>query len=98
MNKKTRGRNATAMQNAYIAKTYDRINLLVPKGYKDKVKEAAGRSGSSVNAYITRALNEAIQRDAAACGDTAPACDTPAPARSARGSTDVPTPPRGAGG
>jgi len=100
MSKKTSGRNATAKQNEYISKTYDRINLLVPKGYKDRIKEAAERAGSSVNAYIVRAVDDAMQRDPERGVDhsSTPVRSAPAPAHSDSGVTDVPTPPRGEGG
>ena len=99
MSKKTSGRNATAKQNEYISKAYDRITLLVPKGDKEKIKDAAERAGVSVNAYITRALDEMRQRDdapapARSARGIAPACSASAPARDI---TDVPTPPRGEG-
>lgn len=45
-------------QNNYIAKTYDRINLIVPKGEKDEIKAKADRNGESVNAYINRLLDQ----------------------------------------
>lgn len=47
---------AQKVQNEWIAKTYDRINLTVPKGMKDKIREHADRNGESVNAYIARAI------------------------------------------
>lgn len=50
-------------QNDYIARTYDRINLTVPKGDKDKISIAAAAAGQSVNAYINQAINERIERD-----------------------------------
>ena len=51
-------------QNDYILKTYDRINLTVPKGRKDEIKQHADiHDGGSVNAFINRAINEAIDRD-----------------------------------
>ena len=45
-------------QNDYIAKTYDRINLTVPKGNKDKIKAHAESNGESVNGYINRLIAE----------------------------------------
>lgn len=42
--------------NRYIAKNYDRINVTIPKGTKEKIKEAAERNGESVNAYIARLI------------------------------------------
>lgn len=45
-------------QNSYISRTYDRINLLVPKGEKEEVKARADRNGESVNGYINRLIIE----------------------------------------
>ena len=44
--------NATVYKNDFISKTYDRINLTVPKGHKEKIKEYAESKGKSVNGYI----------------------------------------------
>ena len=45
-------------QNSYIARTYDRINLLIPKGEKEEIKARADKNGESVNAYINRLIIE----------------------------------------
>lgn len=51
-------------QNDYIAKTYDRINLTVPKGQKDAIKAHADVfDDGSVNGFINRAIAETIARD-----------------------------------
>lgn len=50
-------------QNDYIAKAYDRVNLTVPKGDKDKIKAHAESMGESVNGFINRAIEEAMIRD-----------------------------------
>ena len=51
-------------QNDYIAKTYDRINLTVPKGQKDEIKAHADAfDGGSVNRFIARAIRETMERD-----------------------------------
>ena len=51
-------------QNDYIAKTYDRINLTVPKGQKEVLKVHADRfDGGSVNAFINRAIVNQIEAD-----------------------------------
>ena len=42
--------------NKYIEKAYDRINLTVPKGQKDIIKEFAEANGESVNGYINRLI------------------------------------------
>ena len=54
-------------QNDYIAKTYDRINLTVPKGQKEVIKAHADKhDGGSVNAFINRAIANQMERDKAA--------------------------------
>ena len=57
------GKASTKAQNKYIAKTYDRINLTMPKGKKDAVQDHAAQNGESVNAFINRAIDEAMERD-----------------------------------
>lgn len=56
--------NKVSYDNAFIAKTYDRINLTVPKGFKDELKAHADvHDGGSVNGFINRAIRETITRD-----------------------------------
>ena len=50
-------------QNEYIQNTYDRINLTVPKGQKEIIQAHAKANGESVNAFIGRAIAEAMERD-----------------------------------
>lgn len=51
-------------QNDYIAKTYDRINLTVPKGQKEVIKAHAEKhDGGSVNAFINRAITNQMTQD-----------------------------------
>lgn len=50
-------------QNDYIAKTYDRINLTVPKGNKATISTHAASGNESVNAFINRAIAETMERD-----------------------------------
>ena len=49
--------------NKWIAKTYDRINLTVPKGKQASIKAHAEQKGESVNGFINRAIDEAMERD-----------------------------------
>ena len=49
--------------NKYMKENYDRINLTVPKGDKDMIKEHAEARGESVNGFIGRAISEQMQRD-----------------------------------
>lgn len=48
--------------NAFNAKAYDRINLTIPKGEKERIKAAADKNGESVNGLINRVLFEEVER------------------------------------
>ena len=47
--------------NKYMKENYDRINLTLPKGMKDRLKGAV--AGQSVNAWISQAIEEKLQRE-----------------------------------
>lgn len=49
--------------NKYMKENYDRINLTVPKGEKEKIKAHAESCGESVNGFINRAITETMKRD-----------------------------------
>jgi len=58
------GKTSAAVKNRYNDKTYDRINLTVPKGDKEIIKAHAEKhDGGSVNGFIQRAIKETMQRD-----------------------------------
>lgn len=48
----------TKYQNEYKKKTYDRMELLVPKGEKAVIKEKAAAVGTSVNEFVYSAVKE----------------------------------------
>lgn len=50
--------------NKYKKNNYDRIEITVPKGQRGVFQTRASARGESVNAFITRAIQEAIERDA----------------------------------
>ena len=52
------GKTSAAVKNRYANKAYDRINLLVLKGEKEKIKAHAESRGESVNGYINRLIEE----------------------------------------
>lgn len=52
-------------QNDYIARTYDRVNLTMPKGRKEVIQAKADAQGESVNAYINKAIDQRMERDGA---------------------------------
>ena len=47
----------------YVKANYDRLDLTMPKGCKEELKAHAAAQGESVNAFINRAITEAIERD-----------------------------------
>ena len=47
----------------YVRANYDRLELTVPKGRKDEIKAHAAARGESVNAFITRAIDQTMERD-----------------------------------
>ena len=49
--------------NKYVKNNYDEIKLRMPKGKKDAVQDHAAQNGESVNAFINRAIDEAMERD-----------------------------------
>ena len=54
--------NQSVYQNDYIRRKYDRVNLTMPKGQKEIVRQRAKSKGQSVNEYI----NALIAADLAA--------------------------------
>ena len=54
--------NQFAYQNQYNREKYDRVNLTMPKGQKEVVRQKAKKRGQSVNEYI----NALIMADIAA--------------------------------
>lgn len=45
-------------QNEYKKRTYDRMELLVPKGEKAIIKERAAAAGQSVNEFVYSAVKD----------------------------------------
>ena len=57
------GKNRPESINRYMAKAYDRISLIVPKGQKDLIQAHAEAQGESTNGFINRAISETMERD-----------------------------------
>lgn len=55
--------DAIRYNNQFIQNAYDRINLTVPKGDKDKIKAHAESKGESVNSFINRAISNQMEQD-----------------------------------
>lgn len=47
----------------YEAKAYDKTLLRLPKGRLDEIKAYTATQGESVNGFINRAIDEAMERD-----------------------------------
>ena len=47
----------------YDAKTYDRVELKVSKGKKTTLQTHAAERGESLNGFVNRAIDEAVERD-----------------------------------
>lgn len=47
------GTSATRAKRKYNSKTYERLEITVKAGEKEKIKQRAGKLGKSINAYIT---------------------------------------------
>ena len=54
------GKNSPESINRYMAKAYDRISLIVPKGQKDLIQAHAEAQGESTNGFINRAISETM--------------------------------------
>lgn len=62
--KRADGKNArTVASNKYQKENYERINILAPLDYKEKVKPYAERANVSLSAYIIEAINEKMERE-----------------------------------
>lgn len=46
----------------YNEKNYDRIGVMVPKGERERIKEAANKKGMSVNAFIVNAIRDKMEK------------------------------------
>lgn len=46
----------TRASNKYNAKAYDRLNIVVGKGERERIKEYAAERGESLNAYVCRLI------------------------------------------
>ena len=55
-----------ASVNKYVKSNYDRINVTMQKGSREVIQAHAAAQGESVNAFINRAIMEAMERDKAA--------------------------------
>ena len=57
------GKTSSKVKDRYNAKAYDEIKTRVSKGKKEVIREHATKNGESLNGFINRAIDEAMQRD-----------------------------------
>lgn len=57
------GTARTRANNKWNAKAYDRINLTMPKGKKELIREYAESKGQSVNSFINEAIDEKMKKE-----------------------------------
>jgi predicted HicB family RNase H-like nuclease len=48
----------------YMKENYDEFKVRLPKGTKDQIRAAADQQGLSINAWISRAIDETMKREA----------------------------------
>ena len=80
--------NQFSYQNDFISKNYDRVNLTVPKGKKEKIREAAKAEGKSVNEFINAAIDARMSGTGAPAQQQEPPAEvkkTPKPKKAAAG-------------
>lgn len=53
----------TEYKNKWQAENCERISLVVPKGKKDKIKAYAESKGESINGFVNRAIDEAMENE-----------------------------------
>ncbi len=49
--------------NKYVRENYDRLLFTMPRGQKETIRTHAAARGESVNAFISRAIRETMERD-----------------------------------
>ena len=54
------GKASTKAQNRYIAKSYDRIQIVVPKGRKADIESYVEAHGQSINGLVNDLLRQAL--------------------------------------
>lgn len=49
-------------QNEYNKEKYDRVSVMFPSGYRDKVRDRAKKENKSLNSYIIEAVQEKMNK------------------------------------
>lgn len=58
-----KGNSQTRAKNKYNAKAYDSLRIVVKKGRKEIIKAHAEKQGESINGFVSRAIDETMERD-----------------------------------
>ena len=67
MSEEIKSRYTDAQKRAaekYLKESVEDVRIRVPKGQKAVIKAHAERQGESMNAFVVRAINETMERDA----------------------------------
>lgn len=62
-NTATNRKSRTLSKNKYNDKAYDRLNIQVKKGEREKIKAFAEKNGESLNGFINRLVYEAMEQN-----------------------------------
>jgi len=62
---KRKTHTSNEVKRRYNEKTYDRLQLVVPKGKKDTIRAYAENIGESLNGFVNRAIDETMEREQA---------------------------------
>ena len=55
------GKPSTRAKNKYNTANYERIAHVVPKGKKAKIKAYADSKGESINGFVNKAIDKAME-------------------------------------
>lgn len=53
--------NAVAYSNQYRRENFDQVNFVLPKGYKQIVKDAAAEEGLTMSEWIRNLIDNALE-------------------------------------
>jgi len=67
--KKRKTHTSTAVKNKWNSKAYDTLNIRVKKGQRESIKDYATSNGESLNGFVNRAIDEAMERGKGAQND-----------------------------
>jgi len=59
---KRKTHTSNEVKRRYNEKVYDRLQLVVPKGKKDTIRDFAVANGESLNGFVNRAIDETMER------------------------------------